>query len=156
MSARQMQIYLVRKSQIICFMIFHPCLDNFVQSEEFYLVQRFLFSVENFIQRSEFRDFDPVQKLLPAVETLIQCRDFYAVQRPLSSVEIFIQSTDFYPVQIVLSSVETFIQCRDFYPIQAFIQCRYVYPVKRLLSLPVWRRFSLPKQQKLAHTATTI
>ena len=46
----------------ICFIIFHPCLDNFVWSGEFYSVQR----LETFIQCG---DFCPVRRLT-------QCREF--------------------------------------------------------------------------------
>ena len=137
-------------------------MENFINGK-FYLVQRILsienlmkYSVEYFIQHSDFEDFYPVcrlvsfylvQRLFYSAQTfiqcvtIIQCRDFYPVGRLLSSVQTFIQCVDFYLVQRLLSSVETFIQCVDFYPVQrllssveTFIQCRYFYPVQKLFS----------------------
>ena len=106
---RQMYTYLVGKSKNICFMIFHPCLDNFVYSGEFY-PWRVLSSLEKFIQRREFGDSYLLQRLFSSVETSIQ------FQILLSSAENFIQCRDFYPVWRLLSCVDTFIHCEDFLP----------------------------------------
>ena len=127
---RQMQTYLVRKSKNVCFIIFHPFLDNFVQSREFYS-WRILSSLETFIQCRKFCSaqlsletfiqygfFYLVWRLLSSMKTFIQCGDFYLAWRLLSSAENFIQYGDFYPVWKLLSSEETFIQCRKFYSAQ--------------------------------------
>ena len=178
-----MQTYLVRKSKTICFVIFYPCLDNFVWSGEiylcrnlssqqnfiggeFYLVQKtlsikiliFIYSiVDNVTQR--------VLRLSSSVETFIHCRDFYLVQRLypvyrlLSNVEIFIHCRDFNPVQRILFSVETFIQSRDFYVVWKILSSAETFIQYRDF-YPLSRRlssiFSLTKQPKIAHTETKI
>ena len=69
---RQMQTYLVRN---ICFIIFGHCLDNFVQSGEFY-PWIILSSLDNFIHE----EFYLVWRISSNQETFIQCRKYSTVQ----------------------------------------------------------------------------
>ena len=118
-----MQTYQVRKSKNICFIIFHPVLDNLVQSVEFY-PWRVLSSLKNFIHGEfylvcrillienliQYRHFYLVWRLLSSLENFFQCGDLYSVRRPLPSVETFIHCSDLHGVWRLLSSVETLIQ----------------------------------------------
>ena len=140
-----MQTYLVRNNKNICFIIFHPCQDNFVYPREFYrdweilsslnnfIHEQFYLAQRNFIQRREFGDFYPVQRLLSNAQAFVYSGDCYPGWRFLSIEETFIQfgdftqCGDFYPVGDfysvwrllcrveILFSVETFIQYGDFY-----------------------------------------
>ena len=180
-----MQTYLVRKSKNICFVIFYPCLDNFVWSGEIYFLQKFmqstefywwriLSSLENFIHQDPYlylfycrKCYSPqrVLKLSSSVETFFHCRDFYLVYRLypmyrlLSNVEIFIHCRDFNLVQRILFSVETFIQSRDFYVVWNILSSAETFTQYRDFH-PLSRRlssiFSLTKQPKIAHTETKI
>ena len=161
-----MKTNLVRKSKNICsiiFFIFHLCLDNFVQSGEFYLW--IILFMENLIQSREFYPLkilvSLVQKTLFSAVSLkpfIQCVDFYLVRTLLSKVQTFIQCVDFYSVRRLFYSVETFFPLtkqgkivhtetiiqdfKDYYCNQIIVQCRKLYqrsefesfyPVRRLL-----------------------
>ena len=88
------------------------CLNNFVQSGEFYPLI-ILYSLENFTHGQ----FYLVQRSL-STENCIKSRDVFLVQKLLFSavtLETFIQCGGFYPVWRLLSSIQTFIQYGDFY-----------------------------------------
>ena len=82
-----MQTYLMRKTRNNCFMVF--CLDNSVQSGEFYPL-RILLSLGTFIQCRKFYSAQLVWRLLSSANTCIQYGEFYLVWRLLSSMETFI------------------------------------------------------------------
>ena len=119
-----MQTYLVRKSKNISLHYFlfsvlvqlilpsrkSISVNNFIH-REFYLAKKILSiedliqsSIENFIQRSEFRGFSVVQRLFYSAQTFLQCVDCFAVQRLLSSIEVFLQCGDFYLEATILKS----------------------------------------------------
>ena len=83
-----MQTYLMKKTKNNCFMIFY-CLDNSVQSGEFYPL-RILSSLETFIQCRKFYSAQLVWRLLSRANTCLQYGEFYIVWRLLSSMETFI------------------------------------------------------------------